>query len=70
MADIASLTAQRERLQAIRAKGIGSYSIGSRSLSYRSDEELAKAIADVDRQIAALSIKPVRRVVVGTTKGF
>lgn len=70
MADLATLTAQRDRLQEIRFKGVDSYSISGRSMSYRSDEELGAAIADLDRRIAALSSKQVRRIVVGTTKGF
>jgi hypothetical protein len=70
MADLATLMTQRARLQEIRAKGVESYSIAGRSMSYRSDEELAAAIADLDRQIAAASNRQVRRIVVGTTKGF
>lgn len=70
MATVEELQAQRDRLKEIRGKGIASYEIGDRSLRYRSDAEIAAAIADIDRQIAAASATPVRRVVVGTTKGF
>lgn len=70
MATVEELTQHRARLEEIRGKGITSYSIAGRSMSYRSLDEITAAIADIDRQIAAATTKPVRRIVVGTSKGF
>lgn len=55
MAELSTLQTQRDRLAEIRAKGLLSYRIGDREMRYKSDAELAAAIADLDRQIAAAS---------------
>lgn len=75
MADLAKLTAELDRLTEIRRKGIKSYEIsstggGSRRLEYRSDAELAEAIADLERRIAALSGGSVRMVRFSSSKGI
>jgi D-serine deaminase-like pyridoxal phosphate-dependent protein len=75
MADLASLSAELDRLTEIRRKGVKSYEIssgagGSRRLEYRSDAELAEAIADIERRIAALSGGSVRMVRFSTSKGI
>ncbi|MBJ3774344.1 phage head-tail joining protein [Acuticoccus mangrovi] len=53
------LEEQLERLREVRAKGVDSYTIntamGSRSMTFRSDAQLAVAIRDVERRISALS---------------
>ena len=75
MADLAKLTAELGRLTDIRRKGIKSYEIsstggGSRRLEYRSDAELAEAIADLERRIATLSGGSVRMVRFSSSKGI
>lgn len=72
--DLATLTAQRSRLLEIRAKGLRAYEIdtgnGRRRLEYRSDEEVAAALADIDRRIAALQGTRINTVRIETSKGL
>jgi len=67
--DLATLHAQRDRLQEIRTKGLRSYEIAGRKLEYKSDAELKAALDDVERRIAGLTRPAVRRVVFSTSKG-
>jgi len=67
--DLATLQAQRDRLQEIRTKGLRSYEIAGRKLEYKSDAELKAALDDVERRIAGLTRPAVRRVVFSTSKG-
>jgi hypothetical protein len=71
--DLATLSAQRDRLIEIRTKGVRSYEIasgsGSRRLEYRSDAEVAAALADVERRIAALQGRRVSTVYINASKG-
>jgi hypothetical protein len=74
MVDLPTLVAQRDRLAGIRAKGVKSYEIAvegsTRRMEYRSDAEIAAAIAELDRQIAAASSgQPVRSVHITYSKG-
>ena len=72
--DLATLTAQRDRLLEIRAKGIRSYEIatgsGSRRLEYRTDAEVAAALRDVERRIAALQGTEITTVKLYSSKGL
>lgn len=73
--DLTTLTEQRTRLLAIRAKGLRAYEIetgsgGRRRTEYRSDEEVAAAIADIDRRIASLQGKGINTVRIETSKGL
>ena len=52
MATTAELEARLERLRKIRAAGTRSLEAGNHRLEYRSDQELAAAIADLEAQIA------------------
>lgn len=70
MADLAELQTRLETLRATRAGGTAEVSYNGETIKYRSDAELAAAIRDLERQIAGLSRQPVRRILVGTTKGF
>lgn len=70
MASLSEMQAQLQRLQEVRAKGVGSYSIKDRSMTYRSDEELASAIADLERRISAASGTQVRHVHFNSSKGI
>lgn len=69
MATLADLQAQRDRLLEIRGKGVESYQIKDRSMRYRSDADLERALADVERRIAAATAAPVRAVYINGTKG-
>lgn len=72
--DLATLLTQRSRLLEIRAKGMRSYEIdtgnGRRRIEYRSDEEVASAIADIDRRIAALQGTHINTVRIYSSKGL
>lgn len=70
MATVAEMQAQLARLREVRAKGISSYSIGNRSMGYRSDAELASAIADLERRLSAASGTPVRHIHFNSSKGI
>lgn len=55
MADLAELTAWRDALRKARASGIRRVQHGETATDYKSDSEMAAALADLDRQIAAAS---------------
>jgi len=59
MANLAELQGFRDKLIEARLSGVARVSIQSpvsrREIEYRSDAELAAALADVERRIAALS---------------
>ena len=74
MATLSELHARLEELRSARAKGIRRVEHSaaggvSRSIEYRSDAELAAAIADVEQQIARASGKTVRGVYFTSSKG-
>lgn len=69
MASLEELIAQREKLQKLRAKGVKSVRYGEDSVEYKSDAELATALDDLNRQIAAFTSKPVRQVRIIPGKG-
>jgi len=50
-------------------KRIDTYTIGQRTVRYRSDADVAKALAEVERKIAALTSTPVRTLHILSTKG-
>lgn len=70
MADLASLKAQLEKLRSLRVNGISSYTINNRSMTYRSDRELAAAIADLEAKITAQERGVVRKVRIRSGKGL
>lgn len=71
MADVATLQARLDALEASRATGELSVEYAGRSVTYKSDAQMAAAIADLKRQIAASqSPGPVRVVRVSGNKGF
>jgi roadblock/LC7 domain-containing protein len=55
MADLATLQARREALAELRSNGILTAETDGRKVTYRSDADMARAIADLDAQIAAAS---------------
>lgn len=70
MATLEELQARLDSLREARANPAIESSFGEDSVKFRPDHELKSAIQDLERQIAALTRKPVRRILVGTTKGF
>lgn len=71
MADeITTLIARRDRLAEIRAKGIRAYEIDGRRIEYRSDAEVAAALADVERRIATLQGNRITTVQLHSSKGL
>lgn len=70
MSNVDALKQQQESLRKIRAKGVHTYSIKDRSMTYRSDRELANAIADLEAQIRAAESGVVRKVKIRSTKGL
>lgn len=68
--DLATLTAQRAQLQALRAKGLRAVEYSDRRVEYRTDAEVAAALADIDRRIAALQGTRVNTVRIHSSKGL
>jgi hypothetical protein len=60
-----------EALRKVRATGalVARFSDG-RSVTYRSDAEMASAAADLERQITAQTATPVTAILVSATKGL
>lgn len=59
---ILEMQLQLENLRALRAEGVRRTRFGEDETEYRSDAELASAIADLEARIA-LAVKPTRRVI-------
>ena len=71
----ADLEAQLETLRKARASGVRrvEFTAGngnSRMVEYRSDDELAAAIADVERRLAGLRGQRVHTVLISSSKGY
>ena len=70
MATQEELLARLEKLRRQRASGLRSMQAGDKRAEYRPDEELAAAIADLERQLAAASPQRVHTVMFSTSKGL
>lgn len=70
MATLEELQARLDDLREARATPESEARFGEDFVKMRPDHELRSAIADLEKQIAAIGRKPVRRILVGTTKGF
>lgn len=70
MADSVTLAKRLEDLRKLRAEGVRrlQYSDG-REVEYRTDSEIAAAIADIERQIAGANA-PAKVVYFSTSKGL
>lgn len=67
---LAEMQQQLDNLRAIRAEGIRKTRFGDDETEYRSDSELAAAIADLESRIAS-AITPSRRILYPkTSKGY
>ncbi|MFG1179950.1 phage head-tail joining protein [Xanthobacter versatilis] len=69
MASLSDLLTRLEALRATRAGGALKIREGEREVTYRSDAELAGAIADIERQIAALTTGRITAVRLFSSKG-
>jgi hypothetical protein len=67
---LSDLQDRLDRLRKARASGVSSSTHGDTTTAFKSDIELAAAIADLERQIAGLAGKPVRTVYFSTSKGI
>jgi hypothetical protein len=70
MSDLAQLTSRLEALRAARASGLRKIKHGEREVEYRSDSELAAAIADLERQVSALTAPRIKTVVFTPKRGI
>jgi hypothetical protein len=71
MATVAELEARLEVLKAQRDSAVARVSYDGRSVEYRGTAEIARAIADLERELAALQGKsPLRQIRVYTSKGL
>jgi hypothetical protein len=70
VATVAELTARLEKLRATRASGTRSVQLGERRVEYRTDAELAAAIADLERQLAGETGARLHTIRIHASKGL
>ena len=70
MASSEELTARLEALRRTRAEGARSVQQGNDRVEYRTDAELAAAIADLERQVAAAGGQRIHTIRVSASKGL
>ena len=70
MDDVVALSAQLANLRELRANGASKVEANDHSVTFRSDTELAAAIADLERRIAGAGRPRVRTVLIHTSKGL
>jgi hypothetical protein len=71
MATIPELEARLEVLKAQRDSAVARVSYDGRSIEYRGTAEIARAIAELERELQALQgSTPVRQIRVYTSKGL
>jgi hypothetical protein len=71
MATTSELEARLEALKAQRDSAVARVSYDGRSVEYRGTAEIARAIADLERELqAAQGTSPVRQIRVYTSKGL
>ena len=71
MATIAELESRLEALRAQRDSAVARVAYDGRSVEYRGTAEIARAIAELERELHALEGKaPVRQLRIFTSKGL
>ena len=71
MATVAELEARLEALKAQRDSAVARVSYDGRSVEYRGTGEIARAIADLERELqAAQGTALVRQIRIHTAKGY
>ena len=68
MASLPNLEAMREALLKARFAGVRTVEYDGRRVTYASDAEMAAALADLDRHIAAASAPRVAQVRISSSK--
>lgn len=69
MADLATLQKQLDDLRANRARGVQTLTTGNETVIFKTDAQMAEAIADLEQRIAAQSGHRVRVVRFSCGKG-
>ena len=71
MATVAELEARLEALRAQRDSAVARVSYDGRSVEYRGTAEIARAIADLERELQSVQgSTPVRQIRIYTSKGL
>lgn len=70
MPSVPELEAMREKLLKARFAGVRTVEYDGRRVTYASDAEMAAALADLDRRIAAVSAPRVSQVRISSSKGM
>jgi len=71
MATVAELEARLEALKAQRDSAVARVSSDGRSVEYRGTAEIARAIAELEKELQTMQGKaPVRQIRVYTAKGY
>lgn len=69
MPDLATLQTLREALLKARYAGVRTVEYDGKRISYATDAEMATALLDLERRIAAQGATPIRQVRIASTKG-
>lgn len=69
MADLATLQKQLDDLRANRTRGVQTLTTGNETVIFKTDAQMAEAIADLEQRIAAQSGQRVRVVRFSCGKG-
>jgi hypothetical protein len=70
MADRATLQGRLDALLELRDRGVLTVEYNGSRITYRSGTELAQAIADLERRIAACDRPGVTDILIASTKGL
>jgi hypothetical protein len=71
MATVAELESRLEALKAQRDSAVARVSYDGRSVEYRGTAEIARAIAELERELQALQgTAPLRQIRIYTSKGY
>jgi hypothetical protein len=71
MATVAELESRLEALKAQRDSAVARVSYDGRSVEYRGTAEIARAIAELERELQTLQgTTPVRQIRIYTSKGY
>ncbi|QNT70116.1 phage head-tail joining protein [Defluviicoccus vanus] len=65
------MTAQRDALLAARYRGVRTVEVEGRRITYATDAEMAAALADLEKRIAAMETGTLRRrILTSASKGL
>lgn len=69
MADLAQLASWRDTLLRARYAGVRTVEYDGKRVSYATDAEMATALADLERRIAAQTTERITQVRINSSKG-